>query len=95
MHIVGTWLALERTQSLRRWGIEDVFYEYLAEELIENEYDSFIRTRIRRRRQGDDSFSASPDAIGHEGSPKSGMGVYLTPTKKRRKSNGGMTKYSA
>jgi hypothetical protein len=95
MHIVDTWLAWKGLSLCKDGEVEDVFSEYLAEELIDNEYDSFIRTRIRQRRPGDDSVSASPDAIGHDGSPKSGMGVYLTPTKKRRKSNGGMTKYSA
>ena len=68
--------------------MEDVFYEYLAEELIDNEYDTFTGTRLRHRRQGDHSVSASPDAVGSDGSPKSSVGIYLTPTKKRRKSNG-------
>jgi hypothetical protein len=47
--------------------------------------------RTRRRSQGEHTVSADPDAIGHDGSLKNGTQVYFTPTKKNRKSNGGLT----
>jgi hypothetical protein len=65
--------------------VENVFYEYLAEELIDNEYDS----TVTRRRQSQGVAARSPDAVGRDGLPKSGIGVYLTPTKKKRKSRNG------
>jgi predicted RNA-binding Zn-ribbon protein involved in translation (DUF1610 family) len=97
MHIVDTWLAWKGLGLCDEGETENVFYEYLAEELIENEYDFNIQTRNRRRREGEHSSPmASPNAVGHDGSPKSGLGVYLTPTKKRRKlGNGAVTKSAA
>ena len=90
MHIVDTWLAWKGLSLCEEGEVENVFYEYLAEELIDNEFDSVTPHR-RRRSRGDGSVSASPDAIGHDGSPKSGIGVYLTPTKKKRKKSGDLT----
>ena len=59
-------------------------------------YNSFKKAQkkllqTRRRRQGEHTVSADPDAIGHDGSLKNGTRVYLTPTKKNRKLNGGLT----
>jgi hypothetical protein len=88
MHIVDTWHAWKGLSLCEDGELENVFYLYLAEELIDNEFDTFTGTRLRCRRQGDHSVSASPDAVDHDGSPKSGVGIYLTPTKKRRKSTG-------
>jgi hypothetical protein len=64
-----------------------VFYEYLAEELIDNEFDPVTR---RHRRWGA-SVAASLDGVGRDGLPKSGVGLYLTTTKKKRKKNGALT----
>jgi hypothetical protein len=87
MHIVDTWLAWKGLGLCDQGKTESVFYEYLAEELIDNVYDSVAR---RRRSQGE-GIAASPEAIGHDGLPKSGIGVYLTPTKKKRMRNGCLT----
>jgi hypothetical protein len=88
MHIIDTWHVWKGLGCCEDGELENVFFEYLAEELIDNEFDTVIGTRNRHRREGDHSVSASPDAVGGDGSPKSGVGIYLTPTKKRRKSNG-------
>jgi hypothetical protein len=60
---------------------ENDFYVSLAEELIDNTYDS-----VARRRPAEVMFS--PEAIGRDGRPRSGTSAaHLTPTKKRKKSN--------
>ena len=49
----------------------------------------FVKKARRSRREA--GVAASPDVIGHDGLPKSGVGVYLSPTKKKRKKNGDLT----
>ena len=93
MHIVDTWLAWKGLGLCEEGEREDVFYEYLAEELIENEYDA-VTHRHRSQSLGQD-LAASPDAIGRDGLPKSVVGAYLTPTKKKRQVNGVPTNYLA
>ena len=91
MHAVDSWCGWKGLGLCEEGETENVFYEYLAEELIDNEYDSIARQR-RSREAG---VAASPDAIGRDGLPKSGVGVYLTPTKKKRKKNGDLTEHLA
>ena len=62
---------------------EPDFYTLLAEELIDNTYDS---VSPRKRRAGaNDNANPSPDAIGEDGHLKAGISVHLSPTKRRRK----------
>jgi hypothetical protein len=88
MHIIDTWLGWKGLSLCKEGEMENVFYAYLAEELIDNAYDSVARRR-RSQGAGEQAIVASPrQAIGQDGLPKSGVGIYLTPTKKRRKNNG-------
>jgi hypothetical protein len=57
------------------------FYETLAEELVDNNFD-VVGTRDRHR-VGDDSEAM--DNV----QPRSGVGVHLTPTKKKRRTSKG------
>ena len=61
---------------------EKEFYVNLAEELIDNDYD--VPAFRRRRRH---SVGPSPPAVAYsqDGTPRSGLGVHLTPTKRLRK----------
>ena len=69
---------------------EGDFYASLAEELIDNNYDSL---NLRKRGGHRDSpqnpvrhaVMGSPDAIGRDGRPRSGLHIHLTPTKRKRK----------
>ena len=57
---------------------ERTFYNKLAEELIDNQYD---RVRCRTR----SGATASPELIGQDGMPRAGgMSAHLTPTKRKR-----------
>jgi hypothetical protein len=58
---------------------ECILYEYLACELINNEYNSIARHHWSREA----GVAASPDAIGHGGLPESGVGIH--PYKKEKK----------
>mgnify|MGYP006061302161 CR=1 FL=1 len=59
---------------------EPDFYNLLAEELIDNTYDS-----VSPRRRRAEVVQASPEAVGPDGNLRSGCGVHLTPTKRKRK----------
>ena len=86
--LVDTWLAASQCMD----GVEFAetqaeFYTWLAEEMIDNTLD----TRARRGGGNDDDHDGSPRAppLGlmrnNDGSPQSGIGVHLTPTKRKRK----------
>jgi hypothetical protein len=45
MHIIDTWLAWKGLGLCKEGEVENVFYEYLAKDLIDNEYDSVARHR--------------------------------------------------
>ena len=79
---MDTWLVWHGIWGDGAQETEKDFYEWLAEELIDNNYGSISPVR-RRRRQNDGN--PSPDAISNDGNPRSGINYHLTPTKKRRK----------
>ncbi len=62
------------------------FYTLLAEEMIDNTVDTWVRRR--NRNSGSPSASAS-GAPRNNGSPRSGVGIHLTPTKRKRKNKDG------
>ena len=64
------------------------FYELLAAEMIENKLDH-PRNRFRLRRN---PIIPSRDSYHPNGQPKSGIGIHLSPTKKRRVNKGQETK---
>ena len=70
---------------------QSTFYSGLAEELIDNRYDS---TSTRRRATSGDESSPS-SATNAYGKPRTGVGIHLTPTKrKRRTADGVVTNHS-
>ena len=75
--------------------MQKAFYTDLAEELIDNQEDSIGRCP---RRSLDEDFldSESPAFCRLTGRPRSGVGVHLTPTKRRRElSNGRLSSIRA
>ena len=84
MIVVDSWLAWKGIFGEDLDEVEKEFYEALAEELIDNEYNT-RSSRRRARRRAQESESASPEAFGADGLPQSGIGPHLTPTRKKRK----------
>ena len=60
---------------------EGDFYLRLAEELIDNKYNSIQL----RPRNGTAEQTPSIDAIGKDGRPRSGIRIHITPKKRRRR----------
>ena len=71
---------------------EDVFYTKVAEQMIDNTLDTLHRTRRRSQPIGVVAGSL-PTLDTDDGWVSSGIGVHLTPTKKRRIMKGQLTKY--
>ena len=89
MIVVDTWLVYKNCTNTAEYQID--FYEYLAEELINNVYDQPIQGRTR-------SVSRSPPdgiGIGSDGAMiGGGIGPHLTPTRRKRKrKDGTITNY--
>ena len=85
--VVDTWLAWKQATNARFSQSE--FYTDLAEELINNNYDSVsTATRGCRRRSNNSASSLELyDAISVH--PRGGVSAHLMPTKKRRKDKTG------
>ncbi len=81
MIVVDTWLVWKGIHGEAAETEKD-FYRAMAEELIDNDYDA-PTTRRRRSTVGHPSPPAA--AYGQDGQPRSGLGVHLTPTKRKRK----------
>jgi Transposase IS4 len=81
MVIVDSWLAWNGCRGLRSTLEQKKFYEVLAEELIDNNFDA-IGIRERHR------FANESEAM-LNGQPRSGIGIHLTPTKKKRRTKDG------
>ena len=79
MIVVDTFLCYN--QLVDESEKEGDFYLRLAEELIDNKYDSIqLRPRNSTAEQ-----TPSIDAIGKDGRPRSGIIIHITPTKRKRK----------
>ena len=87
--IVDTWFAY--SSILETHENQNDFYEYLAEELIENIYDdnrSVNRTLGDPRRRLNIDLELSPRTK-NDGSGRCGLSIHLTATKRKRISNQG------
>lgn len=80
MIIVESWLAY--IQCTKAKETQKEFYTYLAEELIDNTYDSLIRSG---RQTWPTNQTPSPVLATATGRPRSGVYAHLTPTKLKRK----------
>jgi len=84
--IVDTWLSWKgQTGSPNETQAE--FYEFLAQELIDNHIDVAMTTRATRRERNPDGSTPSkcPSLVDPTGRPRVGIDIHLTPTKKRQK----------
>jgi len=87
MCIVDTWLLYKGATTTTE--NQKLFYERLAEELIDNRYDTIGNAPRQRAREEDVPLQNTAFV-----SPRSGLHAHLTPTKKKRKTNnGGQTNY--
>ena len=80
--IVDTWLVYKGFFHDAAEPEKD-FYDRLAEELIDNAYDSPVTRRRGRSMYSTPSPLAS--AFHQDGSARSGLGIHITPTKRKRK----------
>jgi hypothetical protein len=87
--VVDTWLVYSKCTGTIEDEKQAEFYTLLAEELIENTYDS----ALGRRRRSDFVTEDSPTLSRLTGAPRSGVYAHLTPTKRRRRrADGSLTK---
>ncbi len=87
--VVDTWLVYSKCTGAIEDEKQAEFYTLLAEELIENTYDS----ALGRRRRSDFVTEDSPTLSRLTGAPRSGVYAHLTPTKRRRRrADGSLTK---
>ena len=90
--IVDTWCVVKGILGDRYDPNESEFYTKLAEEMIDNSLDTTHTTRSRTSHL---QFATGPpstlDTL--DGRVSSGIGVHLTPTKKRRCMRGEKTNY--
>jgi hypothetical protein len=88
MCIVDTWYAYSQCTKTNEKQKE--FYSFLAEELIDNNYDSVggqgrtMEENVQERR--------GPSTVSNTGLPRCGSGPHLTPTKRKRYHKGELTK---
>ena len=89
MIVVDTWLVYSQTMGSTE--LQSEFYVRLAEELIDNNINSWLQHRINSGEDGNDSNDESP-VMTHTGRVRAGISCHLTPTKHRcRTSNGELT----
>jgi hypothetical protein len=85
MCIVDAWYAYSQCTKTGEANTEEKqkdFYSFLAEELIDNNYDSV------GRRRGVNSPVAGPQLVTINGLARCGVEAHLSPTKRRRKEKG-------
>ena len=87
--VVDTWYTKSGILGDKNDGLEKDFYEGLAGEMIDNKIDDVYNTRIRTQRTTDGSSILDI----RDGCVASGVGVHLTPTKKKRYVKGDQTNY--
>ena len=86
--------------SMSGWNTKEItgttetqadFYNYLAEEMIDNTYDRFMMRSAEGRRRNivdsdDETFDDNNPLFGKiNGAPRCGIYLHVTPTKRRRK----------
>lgn len=86
--IVDTWLAWSQATGSKCTQSE--FYNDLAEELIDNNYDRVGGTGSRQQPTGSENSPLTQNLINpRTGSVRAGISIHLTPTKKKRKRKDG------
>jgi hypothetical protein len=91
MIVVDTYLV--HSKSTESDQTQKDFYEEVAEELIDNNYDGAAAGGRRSRENA--RVGPNPTLSRTTGSPRSGVGIHLTPTKKQRKIRGVILNQSA
>ena len=81
--VVDTWRVVKGILGSRLNDSEDDFYTKLAEGMIDNKMDESQRTRIRPSNLKDATWGISLLDT-HDGRVSSGVGVHITPTKKKK-----------
>jgi hypothetical protein len=81
MCIVDTWYAY--SQCTKTKEKQKAFYSFLAEELIDNKYDSVGPGSGRRNRTQDAQEARNRMMMSNNGLPTCGYGPHITPTKRR------------
>ena len=89
MTVVDAWLAFSACTNAAETQKE--FYTLLAEELIDNSYDT--EGLAARRRRSIHGPGGSPTFAEGTGVPRGGVYSHITPTKKKRKVKGEVSKY--
>lgn len=87
--VVDTWNVYHGILGDKNEELEKEFYESLTEEMIDNKFDEVHNTRKRRLEESDGVSNLDT----RDGYVASGVGVHLTPTKKRRCVKGELTNY--
>ena len=93
MNVVGVWLAYQGITGTAETQAD--FYNYLAEEMIDNTYNMFMTWSAVERRKNivdsdDETFYDDNPLFGRiNGAPSCGISLHATPTKNRRKKRDG------
>ena len=93
MNVVNLWLAYQVITVMAE--TQSDFYNYLAEEIIDDTYDRFVvRSAEGMRRNivdsNDETFDDDNPLFGrNNGAPICVIAIHVTPTKKRRKKRDG------
>ena len=86
MIVVDTWLVY--SQATGSTELQSEFYVHLAEELIDNNIDSWPQCQRNSGEDGSDSNDESP-VMTHTGRVRAGVSCHLTPTKHCRHTSDG------
>ena len=91
--MVDVWLAYQGINTMEE--TQDDFHDYLAEEMIDNTYDSFMMRRAKGKRgpivESDDKIvdDNNPLFFWINGAPRYGISLHLTLTKNTMKRSAG------
>ena len=86
MIVVDTWLVY--SQAMGSTELQSEFYVRLAEELIDNNIDSWLQCWRNSGEDGSDSNDESPVMM-RTGRVQAGISCHLTPTKRHRRTRDG------
>ena len=93
MNVVDVWLEYQGITGTAE--TQAYFYNFLAEEILDNTYNRFMMRSVEGRRRTivdsyDKTFDDDNPPFGRiNGAPKCGIYLHVTPTKKRRKKRDG------
>ena len=93
MNVVDVWLEYQGITEMADTQAD--FYNYLAEEMIDNTHNMFMTWSAEGRRKNivdsdDETFDDDNPLFGRiNGAPRCGISLHATPTKKRRKKRDG------